>query len=370
MTRNIRETYLLLTVLAFLLFPEPGKTDVEGRSCDSDQTAMLIEYGDLITCSIDPIGDIDVFPFRGSAGEVITVRLNPQSGGSPCLALYDPDGNLLSSNCPLGIVALTVRLPKTGIYTIQVTVWNYATMTYALSLERIAPPSPSATLIGYGQHLTNEISPVGDVDLIYFNGTGNDSVTVLLTPQGGGGSPCIALYDPDGNLLGSNCPLGIAGLSVRLPKTGTYTIQATVWNYATMSYAIDLQCVGNCASLPFSAVKTFNIEATGEHLYVNGESLRDCPSLPFPTVNIFSVEVIGKHLYVNGENFKDGAQVEFNGDTIKTSNEEDFSRRLKCKKAGKRIHRGQAVLLVVRNPDGTKSQPFLYTRPTSEFSIE
>jgi hypothetical protein len=362
MTCNIRKTYLMLTVLAFLLFPEPGKTDVEGRACDSEQTNILIEYGDLITCRIDPIGDVDAFQFKGSAGEVIIVRLNPQSGGSPCLTLYDPDENLLARNCPLGIVALTVRLPKTGSYTIQIEVWNHATMIYTLSLERMAPPSPSAMLIEYGDLITCRIDPIGDVDVFQFKGLAEEVVLARLNPLSGG-SPCLVLFDPDGNLIGSNCPLGIVGFSVRLPKTGTYTIQVTVWNHATMTYAIDLKCAGNCASLPPPTVKTFNAEVTGEHLYINGESLKGCPSLPSPTVKIFSAEVIGKHLYVNGENFKDGAQVELNGDTVKTSNEVDFSHRLKCKKAGKKIPRGQTVLLVVRNPDGTKSQPFLYTRP-------
>jgi hypothetical protein len=363
MTRNIRKTCLMLTVLAFLLFPEPGKTDVEGRACDSEQTNMLVEYGDLTTCSINPIGDVDVFQFKGSAGEVIIVRLNPQSGGgSPCLTLDDPDENLLARNCPLGIVALTVRLPKTGAYTIQVAVWNHATMIYSLSLERMAPPSPSAMLIEYGDLITCSIDPIGDVDVFQFKGSAEEVVLARLNPQSGG-SPCLALFDPDGSLIGSNCPLGIAGLNVRLPKTGTYTIQITVWNQATMTYSIGLQCAGSCAALPSPTVNTFNAEGTGQHLYDNGESLKHCPSLPSPTVKIFGVEVIGKHLYVNGENFKDGAQVELNGNTIKTSNEEDFSRRLKCKKAGKKVQRGQTVLLLVRNPDGTKSQPFLYARP-------
>ncbi|HLG16094.1 MAG TPA: choice-of-anchor V domain-containing protein [Blastocatellia bacterium] len=78
---------------------------------------------------------------------------------------------------------------------------------------------------------------------------------------------------------------------------------------------------------------------------------------------ITSAEVKGKKLFVNGENFQMDAVVELNGDDQKTSNEEDFSHRLKCKKAGKKIAPGQTVELLVRNPDGTSSAPFMFTRP-------
>jgi hypothetical protein len=85
---------------------------------------------------------------------------------------------------------------------------------------------------------------------------------------------------------------------------------------------------------------------------------------PAPAVPVIvSAEIIGKHLYVNGNNFKEGAKVEMNDNRIKTSNEEDFSHRLKCKKAGKKIARGQTVMLRVVNPDNTVSDLFEYTRP-------
>lgn len=85
------------------------------------------------------------------------------------------------------------------------------------------------------------------------------------------------------------------------------------------------------------------------------------PVTPKPV--IFNATVDGKKLFVAGENFGDGAKVELNGEKQKTSNEEDGSHLLKCKKAGKQIDHGETVTLVVRNPDGTRSDPFEYTRP-------
>ncbi len=84
------------------------------------------------------------------------------------------------------------------------------------------------------------------------------------------------------------------------------------------------------------------------------------PEIP----TITSVEIIGKHLYVNGTNFKDDADVYMNDAKQKTSNDsENPTGRLKCKKLGKKIDRGQTVNLVVKNPDGTVSASFLYQRP-------
>ncbi|HMG33423.1 MAG TPA: choice-of-anchor V domain-containing protein [Blastocatellia bacterium] len=71
----------------------------------------------------------------------------------------------------------------------------------------------------------------------------------------------------------------------------------------------------------------------------------------------------GKKLFVSGENFQDGAKVEMDGVPQKTANDEDSSHLLRCKKAGKKISPGQTVTLIVRNPDGTASNSFLYTRP-------
>jgi hypothetical protein len=82
-----------------------------------------------------------------------------------------------------------------------------------------------------------------------------------------------------------------------------------------------------------------------------------------PAPRITAVEQSGKKLYITGENFQEGAKVEMNGEDQKTTNQEDFSHNLKCKKAGKKIDPGEEVTLAVRNPDGTRSDPFLYRRP-------
>jgi hypothetical protein len=69
-----------------------------------------------------------------------------------------------------------------------------------------------------------------------------------------------------------------------------------------------------------------------------------------------------RHLFVYGEGFQMGAIVELNGADQNTVNLEDFSHQLKVKKGGKRFVSGQNTI-VVRNPDGSRSDVFIYNNP-------
>jgi len=82
-----------------------------------------------------------------------------------------------------------------------------------------------------------------------------------------------------------------------------------------------------------------------------------------PPPKISNASVSGKKLFVFGENFQMGAVVLLNGDEQATLNDDDFSHMLRCKKAGKKIAPGQTVALRVRNPDGSVSSSFSFTRP-------
>ena len=77
---------------------------------------------------------------------------------------------------------------------------------------------------------------------------------------------------------------------------------------------------------------------------------------------IFSAAVNGKKLLVFGESFQMGAVVLLDGNEQGTLNDDDFSHLLRCKKAGKKIAAGSTVTLTVKNPDGTLSAPFTFTR--------
>ncbi|MFY9609233.1 MAG: choice-of-anchor V domain-containing protein [Blastocatellia bacterium] len=89
---------------------------------------------------------------------------------------------------------------------------------------------------------------------------------------------------------------------------------------------------------------------------------------------ILNASVSGKKLLVTGQNFSNGATLHKCSDCTtpategskvkKVSNDSEMpSALIVAKKAGKDIPRGSTVILQVKNPDGTLSEPFSFTRP-------
>lgn len=79
---------------------------------------------------------------------------------------------------------------------------------------------------------------------------------------------------------------------------------------------------------------------------------------------ITGVVLSGKRLLVSGENFSDSAVILLSGEDQKTSNDETRpNTKLIGNKAGKKIARGQTVMIQVKNSDGALSIPFTFTRP-------
>ncbi len=238
--------WIACLVLGFLSLPTLSGAVVEGIPCPPEPTDMFITYGDLVTCSIDPVGDTDVFRFSGITDEKVVVQASRQSGGTPCIELFSPDSTPIGSKvCYYYGAEIDATLDQTGTHTVLVSgQYNNATMEYALALESIVPPSPCAQMIQYGETRNDEINPVGDMDLFKFEGSVGDTITVLASRQSGG-TPCIELFSPDGTPIGSKvCYYYGAEIDATLDQTGTHTVLVSgQYNNATMEYALALQCL-------------------------------------------------------------------------------------------------------------------------------
>jgi hypothetical protein len=112
---------------------------------------------------------------------------------------------------------------------------------------------------------------------------------------------------------------------------------------------------------------------TGDRIYLANVTVNPAAAQPTGPPRINSASVSGKKLFVMGENFGDGATLYMcdscetpaaDGDKVKkVSNDSDHPDTvLVAKKAGKSIERGQTVRLQVKNPDGSLSDPFSFTR--------
>jgi len=103
---------------------------------------------------------------------------------------------------------------------------------------------------------------------------------------------------------------------------------------------------------------------TGDQIYTANATVGSSGAVTGSPV-IDSAAVSGKSLFVMGENFGLGAVLLMDGARQKkTFNDEATPNTLMvARKAGKNIQRGQTVVLQVRNPDGTLSNEFQFTRP-------
>ena len=257
MRSRIRRTLTFALGVA-LLGAASAQAQPEGQPCAPEPTDQLVAYGDHVSpCAIDQDGDSDLFRFQGVAGEVVSVRVTDQLGGSltpACnLALLRPVGTLVTSISSNTMCEIRTTLDASGLFTVRVSENNNdSLMTYALEIDRLAPFSTTAASINPGAMVIGaRIDPDGDADLFVFNGVNGDVVSLRGTDQAGGsGIPAIRLelFRPDGTLAASAAGNTAAIIDTTLDQTGAFTLRvAENNNDSLMTYNVEYQClVGSC----------------------------------------------------------------------------------------------------------------------------
>jgi hypothetical protein len=223
----------------------------EGRPCSAEPTDMLIEYSDIVSCEISPVGDADVFHFAGEAGEHVFAQVVRQGGGLPCVELFGPTGGSVGSPSCGSRGRIEVVLPASGPFTLRVTEHaNDEIVGYGLTLERVSPPSPAARDICPNCTAADLIDPIGDLDVFSFTGLAGDSVIIQAMRQAGG-QPCVQLFGPTGGQVGSPACGSPARLDLRLEDDGVHTILVSDFaDNETLSLTLYFECFGTCGSTP------------------------------------------------------------------------------------------------------------------------
>ena len=137
--RALPRLAIAMALWLFLGLPFAAMGVEEGTPCTSDP--QNISYGSLTICTIDPVGDTDIFNFSGAAGQTVSIQVTRQGGGTPQVCLYRPDGTLVSYSATntQSAVSLTPALDQTGLHAIRVNEnGNNATMGYNLTLGCLA----------------------------------------------------------------------------------------------------------------------------------------------------------------------------------------------------------------------------------------
>ncbi len=82
--------------------------------------AVAICPGCSLGGHIDPIGDLDLYYFLGSSGDVITVIATQSFGGAPCVELFDPFGIQADSACSADSARIDTTLTEDGFHSILI----------------------------------------------------------------------------------------------------------------------------------------------------------------------------------------------------------------------------------------------------------
>ncbi|MGA9773368.1 MAG: choice-of-anchor V domain-containing protein [Blastocatellia bacterium] len=365
---------LMLTVVAYasVTGPEPGYTNAPGdlgncTQCHDHHAANTGTGSVKITGLPSPYEPGHVYTLSVTTAQSGRIRygfqltaLDTTNKRAGTLASRDGNTQVLSQTGPGG---------RQYIEHTQQGSLSSITGSRTWQINWTAPATDIGTVrFFFAGNATNNSGVQDDDDFIYTNSASSDSPTSLVTlsletdlddQTLAAGTVKKIEWDTTGPSNIDNIELRYSTdngatfpISNLIFSTTDATVKSVDWTVPNVSttHAVLRVRVGKKSG--------DSVEVLTDEFTIQGDG---APVVPRPV--IFSASVDGKKLFVAGDNFEDGAKVELNGEKQKTSNEEDFSHMLKCKKSGKKIERGVPVTLVVKNPDGTRSEPFEYIRP-------
>jgi murein DD-endopeptidase MepM/ murein hydrolase activator NlpD len=245
---------------------------------DSLGNATPIRYGDSLAGQICPPGDVDMFTFTGSQGDVIGAGIDAQSIASnldSVLYLLDENGNLLAWNDDKLARVLVdsqvyYRLPKDGTYYLKVIAWDHPSSGgsdhfYHLNLVKnsqkpvidllfphdggVIPDKPIKVMVNSADGLSGLSSDISHVDFMVHSGDWvNDGWQSLGSDWDGSDG-----WSADFDASALNGQTGLAFYAQAIDKAGNSRGTAA-WNVSVIDDvtppALDVQ------ALPASAAST------------------------------------------------------------------------------------------------------------------
>jgi len=182
------------------------------------QVVREISCGETKSDEIAAPGEVDPWTFTASEGDhvVIDVRRTSASTLLPHLALYDPDGELVTH------ADWHIRTELSQIGTYEIRVYDRSledTGDYNLSLVNLSCPG---TPISCGDLLSGSISAVAETDLYEFAGQAGDHVVIDARRTSGSTlRPALALHGPGGELV----TYADWHIRTELIQSGTYKVR-------------------------------------------------------------------------------------------------------------------------------------------------
>ncbi|MGO9402951.1 MAG: hypothetical protein ACLPVW_05705 [Terriglobales bacterium] len=249
----------------------------QGTNCPPEPTqGTFIADGQIYigtNCTLTSPGDVDGFVFSGNSGETyhIVLAVNGAFPTNICMNIYDPNLHSIFSGCTGGpnqpAVLVNQALTVTGTYTIDITEESTATISYALSLERLYPFPPNAQQISLDTQYPGDITPITDSNAFTFQAVTTGMFQVSATVTGAfNNNVCMDVYFQDGTHIGTEqCTSGPQHPTITIDFTptenGTFMAFFQVLeNDGTQTYTMEVSClVGECGTSPIPAVSGYAI---------------------------------------------------------------------------------------------------------------
>ena len=190
-----------------------------------DVSGTLIPSGPSVSINITGPGQNANLSFAGTAGQRVSLSLTDVSISSSTVSIRRANGTTLvsSSVTPPGVVFGTLVLPATETYSVVVDPTDLVTGVMTLSLAEV-PENATGTIIIGGPHVVVTIAAPGQAAQLTFTATEGQIVELDhpgTVPLSGSS---LTISKPDGTLLQDTYGLSNSDHIVRIPVTGTYTI--------------------------------------------------------------------------------------------------------------------------------------------------
>ena len=179
-----------------------------------------ITIGDVVIGETLVPGEVDLFTFSGTAGELVYFDAQvevPQNVFD--WRVTDPSGNTLFVNSFIDFGP--IALPETGQYTLEMDGFQDRIGSYQFQVVSVPTPTPTPVLLN--EVVNGDISVPGEVDLYTFNATAGQELFVDIQQ----GSPFLSwtLEAPSGTVVSSQGNFFDQG-PIALTESGQYTFTA------------------------------------------------------------------------------------------------------------------------------------------------
>ena len=307
----------------------------------------------------------------GSGGKVDTDFFN--SGSTGRAVVIQSDGRILLAGAAIGNFALA-RYSSDGtldptfgeggkVTTDFQSGIDWATAVFIQPDGKILAAGGSAHGAAGGDFALARYNTDGSVDPSF-----GENGTVATDFFGNYDSAYGVLLQPDGRILATGYALTSADYSSSDFALARYNSNGSLDTSFGFNGKVSTDFFGDEDSA-FEAVLTHNGRVIAAGYSVRGSTHADIALACYKAFEVVpqvtGAEVIGKKLYLYGKGFDFDAELLMNGDVQKgtTNDSASPSTMLIARKSGKKIAPGGTVTLQVRNPDGTLSSEFIFTRP-------